>query len=138
MSLASEDIEVAKPELLRLVVPLDLSDASSRRNGSASGLLRRTLPAPSVNCPDRLWTVPSGLRRASRRNEIGPSADSGGGFLSNTAKSARLTSRAESASVGALPTEARASIDQGPVGLFAESLAVASLPERSKARLKSS
>ncbi len=106
-----------------------LPDASSTRNGSASGLLSRTSPAPIVKRPVKLWIVLSEARRAPNLKAIGPSADKGGGFLSKVSRSARLTSCASTASVGVSPALACASIVHGPEGPTAEIRALASSPE---------
>ena len=103
--------------------------ASSMKNGVASGLLIRTRPAPMVNRPAKARSAESGVSSASSLNAIGPSAVSGGAFLSKAWRSARLRSRPWIERVGASPTEACAAIVQGPAGPVAEIEACALEPE---------
>ena len=103
--------------------------ASSMKNGTASGLLIRTRPAPSVKRPVNSRKANSGVTAASSLKAIGPSAVRGGGLLSNVWRSARLRSCPWIERVGASPSEACAAIVHGPAGPVAEIVAFALEPE---------
>ncbi len=138
MRLAGENGEILDVEPLAAVVPGELrptprrAGKAGRRGCSAAPSPRRWRIARSGSRPSR-----RGARRESSLNAIGPSTNSGGGFLSNVSRSARLTSRASSASDGWSPVAARASIVQRPAGPVADMRASPSSPSRSKTRLKS-
>ena len=107
------------------------------KKGTASGLLKRTRPAPMLNRPVKVRSVDCGVTSASILIAIGPSAVSGGGRLSNAWRSARLKSRASTESAGASPSEACAETLQGPAGPVAEIVACAVEPEWSNTTAKS-
>ena len=129
MRVAGENGEVLDVEPLGRVVPRDPARRLVEEERQGVGIVEPHGSRAHRDRPVRVSDPAPGRDPQLNLKAIGPSANRGGGFLSNVSRSARLTSWASSARLGSSPTAARASILQRPAGPVAVILALASASE---------